>query len=492
VTGTRPERSHPGLGREAARGGLTTLTGQGIRVVVQMASVVVLARLLSPDDYGIMAMVAVVVGVAEVFRDFGLSAAAIQARELSRQQRNNLFWVNTAIGLTLTLIMIAAAPLIAAAFHQPDLVELTRVFGWLFFINGIATQYRADLNRNLKFSRLVFADILSPVIALAVAVVLAVGGAGYWALAVQQLLAALIMLVTVMIFAGWLPRRPRRGVPMRDFFRFGGRLVGSQLIGYAANNIDSLVIGLRFTPADLGHYSRAFQLLMVPLNQVRAPATQVALPVLSRVQDDTARFQTFLVRGQLALGYTVLPVLGFIVGAAVPVTAVFLGPQWGEVAPLLALIAIAGGFQMLSFVGYWAYLAKGLTGDLLTYSWISAGIKMVCILIASHWGVVGVAVGYAVAPALSWPVSLWWLARHAPINVAPLYFGAGRVIAMTSILAFAVWTSTQIVPGASWVQLVGGMATAAAAFAVTALVVPALRRDVLGLISIGRLAISRG
>ncbi len=278
---------------------------------------------------------------------------------------------------------------------------------------------------------------------------------------------------------------------MRSFFRFGGSLVASQLIGYVADNIDSVVIGARFTPTDLGNYNRAFQLLMVPLSQVRGPATQVALPVLSRIQDQPARFQSFLSRGQLALGYTVVAGLGVIIGGAVPITDVFLGSRWTAVSPLLALIAVAGAFQMLAFVGYWAYLAMGLTGSLLTYSWISAGIKIVSILIGSHWGVLGVAAAYAVAPALSWPVSLWWLARHSGIEVRGLYLGAGRVLTMTTAIALASWSAVAVVDGPSWLELVCAVAAAGLAYVGVALLVPSIRRDVRGLMEMGRLALSR-
>ena len=212
---------------------------------------------------------------------------------------------------------------------------------------------------------------------------------------------------------------------MRGLYVFGGSLLGSQLIGYLANNVDALTIGHRFGATPLGYYNRAFQLLMNPLNQVRAPSTTVALPVLSRASDTPVRFNSIVRNGQLVLGYPIAVALALLVGVAEPTVTIVLGPQWEQVPPILRLLAVAGIFQTLAYVGYWVYLARGLTRQLLQYTLMSAAIRIVCVIGGSVWGVVGVAAGYALAPALAWPLSLWWLNRSTTLDVATLYRGAG-------------------------------------------------------------------
>src|SRR5829696_6310068 len=135
------------LGRRAARGALVTLAGQAARIVVQLASVVILARLLDPGDYGVLAMVLAVVGVGEIFRDFGLSSAAVQAKDLTVAQRDNLFWINTAIGVVLAVLVFASAVPLAVLYDEPVLRDVTRVLAVTFVLNGLATQFRADLVR---------------------------------------------------------------------------------------------------------------------------------------------------------------------------------------------------------------------------------------------------------------------------------------------------------------------------------------------------------
>ena len=475
------------LGRRAARGAVITLSAQGLRVAVQLVGVVVLARLLSPHDYGLIAMVLALIGVGEIFRDFGLSSAAVQAASLSAAQRNTLFWINTAIGVALALAVVLFAPLIAAVYDEPELATIARSLAPVFVLNGLATQYRASLVRSLRFRALAVSDISSAVFGLLIAVVAALAGAGVAALVLQQLGQAVVLLLVVAVAARWLPGLPRRGAAVREMLGFGGHLVGSQLVGYVANNVDTVLIGVRFGAVPVGIYSRAFQLLMTPLNQVRSPLTAVALPVLSRLSSDAPRFARFVALGQLCLGYTLVAGLALAAAAAEPLTVVLLGQRWLPSADVLRLLAVAGVFQTLAFVGYWVYLAKALTRDLFRYSIVSAVIRIACLLIGSQWGIVGVAAGYAIAPAISWPLSLWWLARRSGMSTRPLYAGAARILSSAAIAGIAAWLAANAAAGfGSIVQL--AIAALALTVAYTALLaLPAIRRDARAVLGVARL-----
>jgi O-antigen/teichoic acid export membrane protein len=436
-----------GLGSRTARGAFVTLSGQLMQVVLQLASVVILARLLTPHDYGLYATVLVIVGVGEIFREFGLSSAAIQAAMLTRFQRDNLFWVNSGIGAALTGLTVLAAPGVAAVFHQHALVGITRVLAFTFLINGLATQFRAGLSRRLRFLRLALADLTGQAVGLTVAIVCAALGSGYWALVASQLAQTGTVLILVVVFSGWLPRLPRRGVPMAGFLRYGWNFAATQLVNYVGNNFDSTIIALRIGATPLGLYNRAFQLVMNPLNQFRSPATTVALPVLSRLQNDVARANTYLRRGQIAMGYTIIAGLAIAAGAAGPLVRLALGKQWNQVIPLFVLLAVAGSFQMLAYVGYWAYLSRGLTNELFRYTLVSFALRIVCIGVGSAWGIVGVAAGYAIAHGLEWPLSLWWLRRKTVTPVRELYLGATRITVMATLAGVASFAVTRALDG---------------------------------------------
>ncbi|ACQ79265.1 polysaccharide biosynthesis protein [Beutenbergia cavernae DSM 12333] len=474
------------LRTRAARGALVTLAAQALRIVLQLAGVVLLARLLLPSDYGLVAMVMALIGVAEIFRDLGLSSAAVQAEHLSRAQRDNLFWVNTAAGGVLALLVVAVAPLIARWYAEPELVDLARALAPVFLLNGLATQFRADLTRRMRFSRIATADVLAPCLALGAAIAVAAAGGGYWALVTQQLTTAVVLLVVLAVSARWWPRWYTRDAPMRELLSYGWHLAGSQLIGYVARNIDSVTIGTRFGATPLGLYNRAFQLLMTPLAQLRNPTVTVALPVLSRIRESRSETDAFVRRGQLALGLTLVAGLGVVAGAAAPLTAIMLGPAWEAAEPYLRLLAAAGAFQTLAYVGYWVYLAHGLTKELLRYSIVSAALTVTCVLVGSIGGPVGVAWGFLAATALEWPISFWWLSRKANVSVRPLVIGALRIVALAAVLGVAAWAACTLVgPSAPWVQLAAAVGAAGVVY-VVALALPSYRRDVRDVVAVVR------
>ena len=477
----------PALGRQAARGASLVAGGQAARIIIQLVSVAILARLLDPVDYGLVAIVLAIVGVGEIVRDFGLSTAAVQAKTLSTDQRDKLLWLNTAIGAALAVAGFLAAPLVARIFGQSQLTMITQALAVTFLINGMIAQYRADLNRRMKFRPLVMSDVLAQVVGVVVAIALAWSGAGFWALVGQQLGQAVATLVILAVSAGWLPGRPRRGVDVKSMVRFGHGLMAAQFIGYLNNNVDTYTIGLTLGPGPLGIYNRGFQLLMRPLGQMRAPTTTVALPVLARLQDEPERAGQYIVRGQLVLCYPVLAMLAFAAGASTPLVDLFLGPRWHEVAPVFGLLAIAGAFETLAYVGNWVYLSRGLTGKLFWYSLISLAIKIVCVLVGSHWGIVGVAAGYAVAPGIAWPISLWWLSRLTPIPVRALTLGAVRMTACATFAGLLCLALVSLVHGTpDIVQLLVAGVLVLVVYASAALVLPPIRSDLRQVIAVVR------
>ncbi|MFT3888299.1 MAG: lipopolysaccharide biosynthesis protein [Arachnia sp.] len=475
-----------GLGRRAVHGALITLGGQAAKIIVQMASVVILARLLDPNAYGLLVMVTAVIGITDVFRDFGLSSAAIQAPTLSRKEQINLFWVNTGLGAALTGVGWLIAPLLAYIYGRPELIHIAYAMSFMFFINGMATQYRADLSRRMKFRSVVLTDISSSVVGLIVAVVMASQQFGVWALVAQQLAQVAFALVILVIAAGWLPTWYQRGVSIRPFLSFGWRLAFSQLVNYVGNNIDTLMLGLRVGAGPLGIYNRSYQLIMQPLGQIRGPLNTVAVPVLARLQSDEKRFQEFVARGQMAVGYSLVVLLAFVAGTAEPIVHVFLGDAWLEATNVLRLLAVAGGVTTLSYVGYWVYVTKGLVGHLLNYTFISVGIRVTCVLIGVQFGLVGVAAAMATAPMLAWPLSFWWLSRRASIPVRRLWLGGVRILAFCAVILAACLGVEAVSAGLpEIVRLLLGVVVALAVAGVLAVAVPFYRRDfgdVLGIV----------
>lgn len=478
--------SEPGLGRLAARGAAVTVAGQVARMALQLVGVVVLARLLAPADFGLVALALVVVGLGELFRDFGLSQASVQATVLSAKQRTNLFWINAAIGLMLTALCLAAGPLLGLLSGEPEVVGICQALSATFLLNSLAAQYRAGLMRQLRFTAIAMLEVCAAAMGLVVAISGGILGIGYWALVAQQLTTVTVTAIALWVLGRWLPGLPNREGEVRSFLSFGFNLMASQIVSYIAAKADTVILGFRYSPEVLGLYNRAYQMVVVPVGQIRGPLTNVALPILSRLKNEVDEFNRFVRRGQLLLGYTLCLPLGLLAVAASPVVEIALGSDWLEAEFFLRCFAVAAMFQTLAFVGYWMYVARGLPHVLFRYSIMTAVIKISCVVLGSAWGPHGVAVGFAVAPALAWPLSLWWLSRHTPTPTRALYAGAGRVLAGVAAGAVPAAVLLSLLPTGPFVALMLG-AGGYILGSIALLALPAYRQDARDIVSTARL-----
>ncbi len=416
------------LGRTAARGVVTTGSGQIIRLLLQVASVVVLARLITPAEYGLVAMVTAIIGIGEILREAGLGSAAVQARELSRAQRDNLWWISSSTGLAVSAVVALSAPLLGALYGRPEVPMICLALAPTFLLSGLAAQYRADLTRHLRFAALTTIDVACVSAALAVGVAAAASGLGYWALVLQQLCGGLLTLVAVAVAAGWTPRRYDRTVPMRQLVRFGASVLGSQVLTYTSINIDSVLIGSTFGARDLGFYNRGVQLVRTPLNQLRAPIGAVALPVLSRLQDDPRRFMDFVASAQLAVAYPLLVGIGWFIACGEAAVRVALGPAWVDATPVIQLIAAGEGLSTLMFLASWMYVSLGLGQALIRFSAFTFALRLALLLVALPWGLVAVASVGVIGPAIVLPIALWQVGRATRLATAVLLRQAAVIV----------------------------------------------------------------
>ena len=294
----------------------------------------------------------------------------------------------------------------------------------VFVLNGVVSQYRAGLNRDLRFEALVVSDVAGPLVGVTVAIAAALSGWGVWSLAAQQVIGALVTTIVAMVLSRWLPRLPNRRGDIRSMLRFGVGMFGTQVVGYFNIYVDTLTIGLRLGTTQLGIYDRAYQVLMRTLNQFRNPTMSVALPILSKMEPGSPEGDRMILRGQAALGYTLVAGTALAAGAAEPMIDLFLGPQWSASVPIFAILAVAGAFQTIGFVSAWLYVSRALTSKLFLYSCLSLAIKASFVIIGSTWGILGVAIGYAASPIVGLPLSYLILSRWTPIPVWALFAGA--------------------------------------------------------------------
>lgn len=421
------------------------------RVGIQGLSIVVLARLLMPEDYGLVAMVMAVVAIAAVLRDFGLTFASVQSKEMSPELRSNLFWVNAAAGVITFLLAFAASWPISWLYGDPRLVTLTWAIAPVYLLNAFAGQYQADLNRRMRFGKIVIAEVGSAAIGLALAIVAALAGAGYWSLAIQQVSTALFMLALVVYFAKWLPRRYDRSVSIRKQVTLGFDIFLSQILNYASKNADTVILGVRLDATSVGFYDRGYQIYSTVVGQINQPSTRVALPVLSKLQDDPGEFKRFITRGQLTLMLPLMFIMSVGVGFGSVLIPAVLGAHWEPTGLPFQILCVAGMAQASNYSIYWCYLATGRVRENVKLMLVWKPITIGLLLLGSFWGVTGVAVAFTTGMIGGWLLQLWWSKR---LPIAPrkeLFSAAARGWLLFLPAAIAASLTVSIVGG--WVGI---------------------------------------
>ena len=309
-----------------------------------------------------------------------------------------------------------------------------------------------------------------------------------WAIVGQQIMSALAALVINAVAGRWLPGLPKRRVSVRRFLRFGGNLFATQALTYFTKNVDNIALGISVGPTQLGYYSRAYQLLMAPLNQINAPMTGVALPVLSRIQDDDRRFEHYLNRAQLIAVYLTATVFTVSGGLADPLVLVLFGERWEPVAPIFAILAIGGIFRSIQQIAFWTYLARGRTGAQLRMILVTRPVMIVMILAGLPWGPIGVAVGHSAAYAMFWVVSTWHAGRSTGVDGWALMRNAVRPVLVVSLPAGVLAYLTTLLQVAAPAQLALGVLASLVWLGLMVAVSATVRGDVRLLLSFVRRA----
>jgi len=333
------------LKKKSVRGGMVTMLAQAVTIVVQLTSTVVLARLLSPEDYGVMAMVMAVTAFAGLFREMGLSSAAIQKKDLTRGQQSNLFWLNVAMGGLLTLIVALGSPMVAWFYQKPELTSVTLALSANFFIGSLATQHGAMLVRRMQFGRKSVATIVGAVVNLIVAISLAMRGMGYWSLVWGTLLGGITSTILILVLSPFKPELPSKGQGIREMLGFGANVTAFNFVNYFARNLDNLLIGRVWGAGALGNYSRAYALLMFPITSIRGPITSVAFPAMSRLQEEPKAYRAYYRRLIMVLANLTMPISAFLFVAASPVILLVLGEKWTGVIPIFSILALTAFIQ---------------------------------------------------------------------------------------------------------------------------------------------------
>lgn len=401
---------------------MVTITAHACKFVLSTLSAIVLARLLTPQDYGLIGMVAIIVGFLGMFQYLGLSTATIKWSELNHQQVSTLFWLNVGLSAAIMLLTIAAAPLAAWFYKEPRLVGITIGYGFAVLVTGFAIQHEAILIRQMRFAVTAAIEISAIAIGLAVAIVAALYGAGYWALVINQMVLAVVTVIGAWTACRWRPSLPTRGAGVRSMVSYGGNITGFNIMSYFARNLDNLLLGKFWGAYQLGVYSRAYQMLLMPMSQINGPLMSVAVPALSRLTDSPARYRAAFLKIVEKIAMVTMPGVVFMIATSDWLVLFLLGPKWNDTGRIFMLLGIAAIVQPVTRSALWLFTTQGRARELFNWGIISAIIAVASIVGGLRWGALGVAAGYAASDLLlTTPLLFWFAGRRGPVKTTDFY-----------------------------------------------------------------------
>lgn len=439
-----------------------TISGISWSVVSQVGAqalmfltTVVLARLLSPREFGLLAMITVITSFAKVFADMGFSSALVQKQDVRPEHWSSVFWLNLGIGLLLTLIFMMGAPILAHFYSEPMLFPLTLFISTNFLIGSLTIVQKTMMIKSLDFRSLSVVDITAMAISGIVAIMMAYAGAGVWSLAVQAVLLSVVSAILLWKLAKWRPSFIFEWAAIKDLLGFSLSLFGSTLLNYWVRNLDYLLIGRFIGSQSLGVYRNAYQVMLFPLANVSRVISRVMFPSLSLVQQDKARVKHLFLRMTRTIALVTFPMMTGLFVVVEPFVLTLFGSQWSAMIPILQIFCLVGLMQSLGTLNGNLYLSQGRADLQFRVGLFLKMNGILGIVIGLRWGALGVAIGYATASL---------------INSFPSFFFAGRLVNLTYwevwrrllgtltcalIMAAAVWGLGLLLPAqwSNWLRL---------------------------------------
>jgi len=434
------------LKQRTIRGGLAKIVAQATTLLLRTGSLMIMARLLAPKDFGLVGMVTAVIGVFSIFRDFGLSAAAIQRETITKEQSSTLFWINLLVGATLTLLTLATGPFVAAFYHEPRLSGVTAVLATAFVVNAAGIQHFALLERQMRFVTLSIIDISSLLVSTSVGIVLALRGFGYWSLVATAAINPLVYTIGGWLISGWVPGRPSRNTGILSMMRFGGTITLNSLVWYMAINFDRVLLGRFWGVEALGIYGRAYQLVSIPTDNLTGAAGGVVFAALSRLQAQPDRLRSYFLKGYSMVLSLTVPIAFTCAIFGSDIIHIFLGAKWNSAVPIFRLLApMTLGLATITPLG-WLLTSCGSVGRGLRMALVITPVFIAGYSIGLLWGPKGVALGYSTAVILSVVPLMAWAVHGTPVSLRDLLQTIGRPL-LSGIVAAGIALALQILYG---------------------------------------------
>ena len=463
------------------RGGALTFGSQGAKLVIQTVSTVVLARLLMPEDFGLVAMVMVVVGFAAVFQDMGFSWATVQSPRITHKQVSALFWIQIVVTVCLGAGVALASPAVAAVYDEPRLTAIGYALSTTFVLHGVAAQHLAILRRQMRFVAMAVVQVGSLSAAVLLAIAVALRGGGYWAIVAHQVAGPAVAAALLWSLTGWRPGAPRRGSGIRSLVSFGSYLTASSFLNYFTRSADKALLGYFVGAAQLGLYSKAYNLFKMPIQQLNGPLNSVAMPALSRLQDRPVEYRHFYLRLVQGLAYLSMPLIAIVAAVSDLLIPLVLGEQWAEASLVFRYLALGGLITPLLWTAGWVHQSMGRADRQLRWALVSDPLYVLSFVIGVRWGAAGVALAFAITILILWLPTMAYAFQATSIELVDFV----RITYPPAILTLVGYVSARsivsLAPFTDWISLAVALLVSLMLVGAVSYAWPRARREIRGL-----------
>jgi len=435
------------LARSTVRGGAAIAFCQMLGFFLGLGSTAVLARLLTPADFGLVAMVLAITHLLAVVQEGGLSHATVQREDLTHEQVSTLFWVNVGLGGAMALLIVMVSPLIALLYQDSRLGPIAVCLALPQLFSGMSVQHQALAKRQLKFWTVEWTLLVGSAIGIVGGIWLALEGAEYWALVALRTISSIVTFALLWIVVPWRPNLPRTAIGVRPMIQFGASISGTKVVTSLTGQADKILVGSLCGAVALGFYSKAYNWLMLPVKKVSGPGNTVAWPALSRLQNDPERYRRYYCQGIALVASLAVPFVTFTAIAAHEMISLLLGPGWEEAALLYQSMAPAAVVQTLAISLGWVTVPLGHGGRLLRCRIADAFVTVAAMLVGIQWGVFGLAIALSASAIIKFlPLNVYAMVG-SPVHIADLLKTLFRPLGFCTLSAIGTYlVRSMVVP----------------------------------------------
>lgn len=407
---------------------------------------IILVRLLSPADFGLMGMATVVIGFLDVFKNFGISSAIIQSDDTSDSFLSTLFWVNCFFGALLTVILYVASPLAEMYYREPRVTSLVRWLSINFLISSSCITHKALLEKKLAFKTLAKLEIFSIIIGAIVGISMAFFEYGVWSLVYQTITRVFAFSLFLWLFVDYRPKFIFSLGEIKKVFAFSFYLTSFSISNYILRNADYLIIGRFLGAQSLGYYTLAYKLMLFPVQNLSAVIGRVLFPVYSKIQHDNDKIKKMVLKTSSMIGFITIPLMLGLMAIAYPLIISLFGDKWEPAIPVIIILAPIGLLQSISVPINTIFLAKARTDLMLYWGLIAGTITIIFYSIGLRWGIIGVASGYAFSGFLLLYPSLLIRFRLIALSMSKFLFALYKPLLIGIFMAGSVVLIRYLLP----------------------------------------------